>query len=123
MEEKERLKRVRKRREESRKRELEYDLNRDLAQEEKKKIFELNRDQYTNPIVRKMVIFLGTLFILYVLLFLVRYLFLRFFGPAVAMLNVDFGWVMPLAHGFIWVSAVYSGYRGRSVLEDWFEKF
>lgn len=118
MEEKDRLKLIKKRREEQRKKELEYSLNKDLTLEENQQILDSHKYKNTNPIVIKALLFFGTLVPLYVLFFLTQYLISRFLGTALSMLNVNLGWLVPIAHGLIWIAAVFSVYRKRSIIDD-----
>jgi hypothetical protein len=97
------------------------DLDRKLqkkleAQEEKNRRRE-KREENENKYVIAAILFFGTLGPLYLFYILAAIVFNFFFGGAVGMLGVDLAWVSPLIHGAIWVAAVVSVFKKRSVLE------
>ncbi len=103
------------------------DLDRKLrkkleSKEQKIKKKEL-REKHENKYVTATIIFFGTLIPLYLLFFFTMYIFMRFYGSAVNMLGGSIAWILPLIHGAIWIAAVISVYRKRSVLDDFLDRF
>ena len=123
MTEEERKKLVEARRKKLAEKELELDLHRHLDLEDRKREQEEIREKYENKYMNAAIMFFGTLGPLYVLLFGAKYLFLRTMGGGLSMLNVNLAWIDPLLHGAIWVAAVVSVYRKRSVLDDIIKRF
>ena len=102
------------------KRALEYDLARDLKNEEERREIE---EKHGNRYEDMAIYFITTLGAGYVIFFLAQYIFNFFFGTALAMLGVPYGFIYPFIHAAIWIMAILSAYRGRSVLDDLFNRF
>lgn len=98
--------------------ELDRELRKKLESEEQKIKLNKNREKHENKYVNAAIMFFGTLIPLYLLFFGAMYLFMFFFGPALYLFHSYLGWIFPLIHGAIWIAAVISVYRKRSVLED-----
>lgn len=103
--------------------ELDRKLRKKLASEEKKNELKENRGKHENKYIVAAILFFGTLIPLYLLLFATMFIFMRFYGSAVSMLGVSIAWISPLFHGAIWVAAVVSVYRKKSVLDDIIGRF
>jgi hypothetical protein len=98
--------------------ELDNEIRKNLESKEQKNKLNEIREKYENKYINAAIMFFGTLIPLYLLFFGAMYIFMFFFGPALYLLHPYLGWMMPLIHGAIWVAAVISVYRNRSVLED-----
>ncbi len=103
--------------------ELDRKLRKKLASVEKKNALKENREKNENKYVVAAILFFGTLIPLYLLLYAAMFIFMRFFGSAVGMLDASIAWILPLLHGAIWVAAVVSVYREKSVLDDFLDRF
>lgn len=100
--------------------ELDRKLRKKLESEEKRL---KQKEKHENRYIDGAIIFFGTLIPLYLLFFAVNFIFMFFFGSAISLLGVSAGWVSPIIHGAIWVAALISVFRKRSVLEEmihWF---
>ncbi|MEX0660928.1 MAG: hypothetical protein WEA58_06450 [Balneolaceae bacterium] len=102
---------------------LDRKLQKKLEAEEQKIKKKEIREKHENKYVVAAILFFGTLIPLYLLLFAATYIFSGYFGSAVNMLGGSIAWILPLIHGAIWVAAVISVYRKRSVLDDFLERF
>ena len=93
--------------------------------EQENKLIEIRKKQENHYVVAA-IMFFGTLGPLYLLFFGAQYLFFFFFGPAFGLLlgliDINLAWILPLIHGTIWLAAVISVYRKRSVLEYLIQK-
>jgi hypothetical protein len=118
MTEEERKKLAELRKRELKEKELQIDLSRHLKLEERKREQQEIREKNENKYMTAAIIFFGTLGPLYLLLFGAKYLFTNTLGGGLAMLGISLAWMNPLVHGAIWVVAVVSVYRKRSVLDD-----
>lgn len=98
--------------------ELDRELREKLKSEEQKNKLKENREKHENKYANAAIMFFGTLIPLYLLFFGAMYIFMFFFSPALYLLNPYLRWMYPLIHGAIWIVAVISVYRNRSVLED-----
>jgi pilus assembly protein TadC len=96
---------------------LDRKLQRKLEAEEEKNRLREKREENENKYVIAAILFLGTLVPLYLFWFLAGIVFNFFFGAAIGLLGVDIGWISPLIHGAIWISALVSVFKKRSVLE------
>lgn len=103
--------------------ELDLKLRKKLETEEQKIKKKENREKNENKYVVAAILFFGTLIPLYLLFFAAIIIFNFFFGSAVHLLGVSIAWILPLFHGAIWVAAVISVYRNRSVLDDILDRF
>lgn len=115
--------RARRRRRERAQREMEYELSRDLKLKNDKREIEQFEHQHRNKYADKTIIFLSTLALLYLLFFILNFLFTFFFGGALSMLGVSVAFIYPFLHAAIWVMAIVSALRGRSVLNDLTQRF
>lgn len=115
--------RARRRRNESGKRNLEYELARDLKNEEKRREAREIENRQRNSYEDMAVLFISTLVVGYVIFFMLKHLFNFFFGTALAMLGVSLNFIYPFFHAAIWIMAVFSAYRRRSVLDDLLDRF
>jgi len=102
---------------------LDRELRKKLESEERKNKLEEIRGKQENKYVVAAIMFFGTLIPLYLLFFVAHFVFMFFFGTAVHLLGVSLAWISPLLHGAIWVAAVVSVFRKRSVLEDIIGRF
>lgn len=123
MTEKERKKLAAQRKKELAERELEQGLYRDLRLEGLKNEQNAVREQNENKFVTAATLFFGTLGPLYLLLFAAKFFFMKPLGGGLDMLGVNMTWIYPLLHGAIWIAAVVSVYRKRSVLDDIRDRF
>ncbi len=98
--------------------ELDHELRKKLESKEQKTKLKERRDKQENKYIKAAIIFFGTLIPLYLLFFVAMYIFMFFFGAALHFFHPYLVWLFPLIHGAIWVAAVISVYRNRSVLED-----
>lgn len=102
---------------------IDRNLRKKLEAEEQKNKLKESREKNENKYVIAAIMFFGTLIPLYLFFFVAAIIFRFFFGAAVSLLGVDFAWMSPLIHGAIWVAAVASVFRKRSVLEDIIQRF
>lgn len=103
--------------------ELDRELLKKLESEEQKNKLKEIREKYENKYVNAAIMFFGTLIPLYLLFFGALSIFMFFFGTALNLLGVSVAWILPLFHGAIWVAAVISVFKKRSVLENIIHKF
>ena len=103
--------------------ELKRELREKLQSEEQKNKLKAYREKYENKYTNAAIMFFGTLIPLYLLTFGALFIFMFFFGPFLLIIDPGIGWMLPLIHGAIWVAAVISVYRKRSVLEDIIQRF
>lgn len=110
--------------------ELDRELQKKLESEEKKIKLKENREKHENKYLNAAIMFFGTLFPLYFFYFGAIYIFMFFFRPvlylfqsSLYLFQLYLGWIFPLIHGAIWVAAVISVYRKKSVLEDIIHRF
>lgn len=123
MDEEKRKKLVERRKREQKEKELQVDLYRDLKLEDKKSEEEELRGQFENKYVEMLIIFLGTLFPLYVLLFVFDYVASAFIGPVLSAFGISIFGGDVLIHIIVWTASLFSVYRKHSVLEDIIELF
>lgn len=115
--------RAKRRKQEREQREMEYELSRDLKLTEGKREIKRIESQYRNKYVDKAILFFGTLAFGYLALFILNALFNYFFGTALAMFGVSLAFIYPFFHAAIWIMAILSVYRDRSVLDDITRRF
>lgn len=115
--------RAKRRKRERKQREMEYQLSRDLKLEQDTREMEEIENQYRNKYVDKAILFFSTLGLSYLILFIVNYLFTFLFGGALALMGVSLAFLYPFFHAVIWIMAILSVYRGRSVLDDITRRF
>lgn len=118
MDEKERKKLVEKRKKEQEEKELQYDINKDLKIEFRKKEIEETRQQFESKYSEKAIIFFGTLLISYFFIFGSKFMFMVFFGGVLELIGINIDWVDPVLHVLIWGGAVISAVKDRSILDD-----
>lgn len=123
MDDETREQRANRRKREQEQREMEYELSRDLKLENDKREIEQFEHQHRNKYADKAILFFSTLAICYLVLFILNFLFNYFFGAALAMLGVSLAFIYPFFHAAIWIMAILSVYRGRSVLDDITQRF
>ena len=110
--------RAQKRKNDRHKREMKNELFLDLQYEEDKREMERIENQYRNKYVDQAVLFFSTLALGYFVFFIANFIFNFFFGGALGILGVSVNFIYPLIHGAIWIMAVISAYRRRSVWDD-----
>ena len=115
--------RARRRRNERGKRALEHELSRDLKNEEKRREAQQIENKHRNRYEDMAVLFITTLIVGYIIFFLLQSLFNFFFGTALVMLGVSLNFIYPFFHAAIWIMAILSAYKRRSVLDDLFNQF
>ncbi len=98
--------------------ELDRKLRKKLEAEERKNKLKEIREKHENKYVNAAIMFFGTLLPLYLMFFLLKIIFTFFFGSALQLLGLSIAWISPLFHGAIWIAAVLSVFRKRSVLDD-----
>jgi|GEM_PF-1019313 uncharacterized membrane protein len=103
--------------------ELEYELSRDLKRKKDVREMKEIKNQYRNKYADMTILFFLTLATSYLLLFVLRWMFLYFFGPRLGWFGISIAFINPLLHATAWVVAILSVYRGRSVLDDIFHWF
>lgn len=123
MDDETREQRANRRKREQEQREMEYELSRDLKLENDKREIEQFEHQHRNKYADKALIFVSTLALLYLLLFILDFLFTFFFGAAISMLGISVTFIYPFLHAAIWIMAILSALRGRSVLDDLTQRF
>jgi hypothetical protein len=105
---------------------LEHKLRNKLESAEQENKYIEIRKKHENQYIVAVIMFIGTLGPLYLLFFGAQFLFFFFFGPAfgllMGLLDVNLSWISPLIHGAIWLAAVISVYKKRSVLEYLIQK-
>lgn len=111
-------KRARRRKQERARKEMEYDLSLDLKSEEDKREMQEIENRQRNKYADMAVMFFSTLALGYLILFVMDFLFDYFFGQALVMLGVSLDFIYPFFHAVIWIIAIVSVYRGRSVFDD-----
>ncbi len=115
--------RGRKRTNERSKRELNYELARDLKRAEDNRKQEEIKYRHRSKKAEMAIIFISTLVICYLLFFILRRVFYFFAGSALGMLGVSVDFIYPFFHAAIWIIAILSAYRRRSLLDDWVQRF
>lgn len=115
--------RARRRKKEGKKQALENNLAKDLEYKEKKRERQRFRDKHRNRYEDMAVIFITTFGAGYIIFFVLHSIINMFFGTALAFLGVSIGFIYPFFHAAIWIMAIYSAYRSRSVLDDLFHRF
>lgn len=107
----------RRRRNQERK-EFESDIDRDLRLKYEKVINEDRKGKYRNKYLDTAIIFFNTLALLYVLLFVLKFVVLLLFEKLMSVFGIYTGWINPALHLIAWTGAVVSSIRKRSVLDD-----
>jgi hypothetical protein len=102
---------------------LDRQLQKRLEEEEQKIKLKAIREKHYNKYGNAAIMFIGTLIPLYILFFIASYIFNFFFGSAIYLLGANIGWLSPLMHAVIWLAAVISVYREKSVLDDILTRF
>lgn len=98
--------------------ELDRKLRKKLETEERKNKLNEIREKNENKYVIAGITFFGTLLPLYLFFFMSAFIFRYFFGTALSILGISIAWITPFIHGAIWIAAVISVIRNRSVLEE-----
>ena len=115
--------RARRRKNERSKRTLEYELSRDLKNKEERCEAQHFEDKQRNRYEDMAVVFITTLIVGYIILFMLQSLFNFFFGTVLAVMGVSLNFIYPFFHAAIWIIAVLSAYKRRSVLDDLLNRF
>lgn len=109
---------ARRRKRERANKEMEYDLSLDLKSEEDKREIQEIENRHRNKYADMAVMFFSTLALGYLILFILDFLFDYFFGQALGMFGISLDFIYPFFHAAIWIAAIVSVYRGRSVFDD-----
>lgn len=97
---------------------IDRELKKKLDEEERKNKLTEEQDEKYESYLEAAVIFFGTLGPLYFLFYVAYRIFMFSFGLALNMITLPFSWILPIIHAAIWIAAIYSVYRRRSVLDD-----
>ncbi|NBC05452.1 MAG: hypothetical protein GVY20_17340 [Bacteroidetes bacterium] len=100
----------------------EREIREKLKEEERKRALNKHFGENYNKYAEAAIIFFGTLGPLYFLFYLAHWVFMFNFGTAIGFLDININWIAPLIHGAIWIAAIYSVYRKRSILDDLYKR-
>lgn len=105
----------------------EREIREKLQVEERKRASDKHFGENHNKYVEAAVIFWGTLGPLYILYFIAYRTFMFTVGAAGSTtqsisIHIPFPWIIPFIHASIWIAAIYSVYRKRSILDDWYRR-
>jgi len=111
------------RRREQLRKEFEQDLGRDL----KLNYEELDQEERAGSskyrIIDTTIIFFNTLALLYILLFLFKFLVLLVFEKLMTAFGLATAWINPALHALAWTGAIIGVYRKRSILDEFLDHF
>ncbi len=100
----------------------EREIREKLQAEEKERALNKHFGENHNKYAEAAIIFFGTLGPLYFLFYIAHWVFMFTFGAAIGLLNININWIAPLIHAAIWIAAIYSVYRKRSILDDLYKR-
>lgn len=98
--------------------EFENQIKRDLKIESEIVEYQERSHRYKNKYIISATYFFSTLFICYLFFFMARIIFNFMFGMAVGFMGIDLGWIAIPVHAAIWIIAVTSAIKRKSVLDN-----
>ncbi len=100
----------------------EREIRKKIQEEERKRALNRHFGENYNKYAEAAIIFFGTLGPLYILFYIAYRVFMFCVGFGLDYVAFPISWILPLIHAAIWIASIYSVYRKRSILDDWFKR-